>query len=197
MPREGSAKDIVWFDIPSCYVFHPLNAYDEGDAVVLDVARYEKLWIKGFNHPARLHRFRLDLKTGRARGEDLDDRAIEFPRVADDRAGLKNRFGYAVTTHEDDAHGFAVGTRIVKYDLESGAADVAELGAGRNPSEAVFARAGAGEDEGYVMAIIYDSARGGSEFAVFDAKALKKGPIARIDLPQRVPFGFHAAWFAD
>ncbi|MBY0421908.1 MAG: carotenoid oxygenase family protein, partial [Parvularculaceae bacterium] len=117
MPRDGAAKDIVWFDIPSCYVFHPMNAYDDGDAVVLDVARYEKLWIKGFNHPARLHRFRLDLKTGQAKGEDLDDRAIEFPRVADARAGFKHRYGYAVTTHENDAHGFAVGTRIVKFDL--------------------------------------------------------------------------------
>ena len=197
MPREGKAEDIVWFDIPPCYIFHPLNAYDDGDAVVLDVARYEKLWIKGFNHPARLHRFRLDLKTGRARGEDLDDRAIEFPRVADDKAGFRHRYGYAVTTHEDDAHGFIVGTRVVKYDLETGAADVAELGPGRNPSEAVFARSGAGEDDGYVLAIIYDGAGNGSEFVVFDAKSMRKGPVARVALPQRVPFGFHAAWFAD
>lgn len=197
MPREGKAEDIVWFDIPPCYVFHPLNAYDDGSAVVLDVARYEKLWIKGFNHPARLHRFRLDLASGRVSSEDIDDRAVEFPRVADDRAGLKHRYGYAVTTHENDAHGFVVGTRIVKYDMERGSAEVAELGAGRNPSEAVFARAGAGEDDGYVMAIIYDGPRGGSDFVVFDAKALAKGPVARIALPQRVPFGFHAAWFAD
>lgn len=197
MPREGGADDIVWFDIPSCYVFHPMNAFDDGDAVVVDVARYEKLWIRGFNHPARLHRFRLDLKTGRASGEDLDDRAVEFPRIADDRAGLPYRYGYAITTHEDDAHGFVVGTRIVKYDLARGGVDVAELGAGRNPSEAVFARVGADEDAGYVMAIVYDGPRGGSDFVVFDATALKKGPIARVALPQRVPFGFHAAWFAD
>lgn len=197
MPREGKSEDIVWFDIPPCYVFHPLNAFDDGSAVVLDVARYEKLWIKGFNHPARLHRFRLDLASGRVSGEDIDDRAVEFPRIADDRAGLKHRYGYAVSTHEKDAHGFVVGTRIVKYDVERGSAEIAELGAGRNPSEAVLARAGAGEDDGYVMAIVYDGPRGGSEFVVFDAKALAKGPVARVALPQRVPFGFHAAWFAD
>ncbi|MFZ5616561.1 MAG: carotenoid oxygenase family protein, partial [Pseudomonadota bacterium] len=51
MPRNGTTRDLKWFDIPSCYVFHPLNAYDDGEAVVLDVARYEKMWVKGFDVP--------------------------------------------------------------------------------------------------------------------------------------------------
>ena len=32
MPREGTAADIRWFDVNACYVFHPLNAYDEPTA---------------------------------------------------------------------------------------------------------------------------------------------------------------------
>ena len=32
MPREGTAADIRWFEVQPCYVFHPLNAYDEGGA---------------------------------------------------------------------------------------------------------------------------------------------------------------------
>src|SRR5579863_7013151 len=31
MPRNGKAVDLKWFDIKSCYVFHPMNAYDDGD----------------------------------------------------------------------------------------------------------------------------------------------------------------------
>lgn len=197
MPRNGTAKDLKWFDIPACYVFHPLNAYDDGDAVVLDVARYEKMWVKGFDAPAHLHRFRLDLKTGVARGEQLDDLPIEFPRVRDEKAGLKHRYGYAITTHEDDEAGFNLGTRIVKFDLDRGDADVCELGGGKAPSEAAFASAGAGEDEGYLLSIVYDAARNGSDFIVLDARHVAKGPIARVALPQRVPFGFHGAWFAD
>jgi carotenoid cleavage dioxygenase len=197
MPRNGTATDLQWFDIPSCYVFHPLNAYDDGGAVVLDVARYERMWVKGFDAPAHLHRFRLDLKTGVAKGEQRDDLPIEFPRVPDAKAGLRHRYGYAITTHGDDAAGFNLGTRLVKFDLDRGGAKVADLGKGRFPSEAVFAAAGAGEDDGYLLSIIYDAATNASSFAVFDAKNIASGPVATVALPQRVPFGFHGAWFAD
>lgn len=197
MPRNGTAKDLKWFSIPACYVFHPLNAYDDGDAVILDVARYEKMWVKGFDAPAHLHRFRLDLKTGIAKGEDIDDLPVEFPRVSDDKAGVKHRFGYAITTHEDDEAGFNLGTRIVKFDLVRGDAAICELGKGRAPSESSFARAGTGEDDGYLLSIVYDAAQNASEFFVLDAKDIAKGPVATVALPQRVPFGFHGAWFGD
>ena len=197
MPRDGKAGDVKWFDIPSCYVFHPLNAYDEGDAVILDVARYEKMWVKGFDVPAHLHRFRLDLKTGVANGEALDDLPIEFPRVRDERAGLKHRYGYAITTHGDDEAGFNLGSEIVKFDLDRGRTTVLRLGKGRFPSEAVFASAGAGEDEGFLLSIVYDAARNSSDLVVLDAKDISKGPVASVALPQRVPFGFHGAWLAD
>ncbi|MGH2577152.1 MAG: carotenoid oxygenase family protein, partial [Actinomycetota bacterium] len=34
MPRAGGADDVRWFDIEPCYVFHSLNAYDDGDTIV-------------------------------------------------------------------------------------------------------------------------------------------------------------------
>jgi carotenoid cleavage dioxygenase len=197
MPRDGTAKDLKWFSIPSCYVFHPLNAYDDAGAVVLDVARYEKMWVKGFDVPAHLHRFRLDLSTGVAKGEQIDDLPIEFPRVADSKAGLKHRYGYAITTHGDDEAGFNLGSEIVKFDVDNGSTAVARLGKGRFPSEAVPAAMGNGEDDGYLLSIVYDAARNASDFLVFEAKEIAKGPIATVALPQRVPFGFHGAWFGD
>ena len=39
MPRDGGDADVRWFDIDPCYVFHPMNAYEDGDTIVLDVAR--------------------------------------------------------------------------------------------------------------------------------------------------------------
>jgi carotenoid cleavage dioxygenase len=197
MAREGGASSIRWFDIPSCFVFHPLNAYDDGDAIVLDVARYEKMWVRGFDAPAHLHRFRIDLAAGRVAGEDLDDLPIEFPRVADAKAGFRHRYGYAITTHGDDEAGFNLGSQIVKFDLERGSRQVLDLGRGRLPSEAAPASAGPGEDEGYLLSIVYDAARDGSDFVVIDAKDPEKGPVASVRLPQRVPYGFHGAWFAD
>ena len=31
MPREGGDADVRWFDVEPCYVFHPMNAYADGD----------------------------------------------------------------------------------------------------------------------------------------------------------------------
>ena len=47
MPREGTAADIRWFEVQPCYVFHPLNAYDDGDRVVLDVVRHPSVFTTG------------------------------------------------------------------------------------------------------------------------------------------------------
>ena len=42
MPRHGGNEDIRWIGIDPVYVFHVLNAYDEGDTVVMDVIRYDR-----------------------------------------------------------------------------------------------------------------------------------------------------------
>src|SRR4029453_13791319 len=47
LPRRGKSEDVRWFETDPCYVFHSLNAYDDGDEVVLDVHRYEQLRFMG------------------------------------------------------------------------------------------------------------------------------------------------------
>ena len=44
------------------------------------------------------------------------------------------------------------------------------------------------------MTYVYDRAAGTSSLVVLDARDVGAGPIARIALPQRVPYGFHATW---
>ena len=67
MPRMGTNADIRWFEIDPCYVFHPLNAYVDGDVVVCDVGRHETMSMEldGAGHPAAfLHRWTFDLASG-------------------------------------------------------------------------------------------------------------------------------------
>ena len=33
-----------------------------------------------------------------------------------------------------------------------------------------------------------------SDCLVFDARDIEQGPVCRVHLPGRVPFGFHATW---
>jgi carotenoid cleavage dioxygenase len=198
MPRGGTAADVRWFEVEPCYVFHPLNAFDEGDAVVVDVVRYPELWRAGAERfePAKLHRWRLDLTSGKVAEAGLDDRAIEFPRVDDRRAGLAYRFGYAVASPSNAIE--SPGT-LVKFDLASGKVETHDFGPGCMPGEGVFvpASSGAGEDEGCVLAYVYDAGRDGSELVILDSASFAEAPLARIRLPQRVPFGFHGAWVPD
>ena len=44
MPRDGTDAQVKWFDINPCYVFHPMNSYEDGDTIVLDVARFSHIW---------------------------------------------------------------------------------------------------------------------------------------------------------
>jgi carotenoid cleavage dioxygenase len=197
MPRGGG--DVRWFEIEPCYVFHPLNAFAEGERVVLDVVRYPELWRHAADdfRPPALHRFEIDLAGGKVRETPLDDAPIEFPRVDPRREGLRHRFGYAVRSRVD---GYGADfSALVRYDLERGASESHDFGPQCVPGEAVFVPAapGAAEDEGYVLALVYDATRDASELAILDASRFAAPPLARVSLPRRVPFGFHGSWIPD
>ena len=63
----------------------------------------------------------------------------------------------------------------------------------------MFVRDGdtSGEDEGWVMGLVYDDATGGSDLVILDARDADADPVARVHLPQRVPYGFHGSWISD
>jgi carotenoid cleavage dioxygenase-like enzyme len=52
-------------------------------------------------------------------------------------------------------------------------------------------------DEGWVMSYVYDENSNETEFVILNASDLKKDPVARVKLPQRVPHGFHGSWMPD
>lgn len=198
MPRGGGNADVRWFEIEPCYVFHPLNAFDDGERIVVDVVRYPELWRGGPDSftAAFLHRWTIDTQAGKVAEQALDDRPIEFPRIDERRMGRPHRYGYAVSNVAN------VGERamhLVKYDLATGGTEVHDFGAGRAPAEGVFVPASerAGEAEGFVLAYVYDEGRNTSDLVILDAASFADAPVATIHLPQRVPFGFHGNWIAD
>ncbi|MGD8417524.1 MAG: carotenoid oxygenase family protein [Pseudomonadales bacterium] len=199
MPREGTDAQVRWFDINPCYVFHPMNAYEEGEQIVLDVARFSHIWrdsAMDFPSP-KLWRWTIDTRTGQVREEQVDDRSAEFPRVADDVVGLKHRFGYMMGMSENPGQEDPVNTSgsILKYDRETGERTAIEFGRGRVGGEPVFVPSAnpKSEDDGYLMTYVYDAGTDTSQFVIMDAKTMDDTPVASIDLP-RVPNGFHGSW---
>jgi carotenoid cleavage dioxygenase len=199
LPREGEARDVVWCEVEPCYVFHPLNAYDAPDGrVVLDVVRHPRMFAtdpQGPNEGApTLERWTLDPEGGRAREQRLDDHGQEFPRHDERRLGKPYRYGYAASF----GAGLAFGG-LLKHDLRDGKAEVHHEGSGRHFFEPVFVPRApdSDEDDGWVMAYLYDAGTNRSDVVILHAQDFAADPVATIQLPVRVPYGFHGNWVPD
>jgi carotenoid cleavage dioxygenase len=195
LPREGAAADVRWFDVEPCYVYHPLNAYDDGaDRVVLDVVRHPKTFdthkLGPGEGPPTLDRWTVDLSAGKVLEERIDDRGQEFPRVDERLTGRRHRYGYSVAV--DDRGAFS--STLLRYDMAGGAVATRDFGAGAELGEFVFVPSGpdAAEDDGVLMGLVYDGSAGVSSLAVLDAASLST--VATVELPTRVPHGFHGNW---
>ncbi|MCF6387643.1 carotenoid oxygenase family protein [Mycobacterium sp. MBM] len=186
--RDQPDAAIRWFDIDPCYVFHVVNSFDDGNSIVLQAARYPELWRNdgGFGEQAMLWEWRIDLSAGTVRERQLDDRAVEFPRIDDRLAGMPARYSVSVGDAE-----------LVRHDLSTGAAVTHSFGAGVS-GEAVFVPAAGPADEsrGWYLSYVYDPSRDGSDLVILDASDFGGEPVATIALPQRVPFGFHGNWIS-
>ena len=201
LPRSSTdAADIIWCDLDPCYAYHPMNAYDAEDGtVVIDICRYDRMFDRDILGPAgdclpSLYRWTVDPARRKVRQQQLDDRTMEFPRVAPSVSAGRHRFGYGVGVGD----GFAPGD-IYKHDFDKGTVDVHHLGAGRGSGEPDFVAREhpASEDDGWLMSYVYDATTDSSDFVILDARDVTAGPVARVPLPQRVPFGFHGNWISD
>ncbi len=136
-----------------------------------------------------LDRWILDPATGTTTEERLDDRNQEFPRVDERAVGRRARFGYTV--------GFTGGEGpAYKVDLKTGAVETHHYGPGRVSMEMVFVprTPDAAEDDGWCLSYLYDAGTDSSEVVILDAGDFTGDPVARVHLPQRVPYGFHGNW---
>lgn len=194
--RDDPFGEIRWFEVEPCYVFHVANAYDgaDGKSIEVQAVRYPELWRRdgGFDIDAVLWSWRIDLAGGGVTERQLDDRAVEFPRIDDRLAGLPARYAVAVA-----------GDRLVRYNLNSGAVQehiFDAAGAPGGPGEAVFVPSTSGpadETNGWYLGYVYDPARDGSDLVILDASDFSGGHVARIRLPRRVPYGFHGNWISS
>ncbi len=212
VPRTGpnayDASAIVWCDVKPCYVFHPLNAYeDAAGRVVVDLCRYENMMVEDRRGPfvetmPTLDRWTIDPVTRRVGEERIDDRAHEFPRH-DPRVGTqKHRFGYTaglVVVGTPPNHSSFDHTGIYKTDFDTGTVSVHDFGPDKGGAEPVFVPKAdsAGEDDGWILTMVHDRSTDGSELHIVDAAAFTEPAVAVIPIPQRVPLGFHGNWCPD
>ena len=208
IPRRGGSGDIRWFEAAPTYVLHWINAYEEGDEIVLDGffqhnpqpslrganTFYERIsrFLSLDQMQSRAHRWRFNLATGATREEDLSDRIMEFGMINGRHGGRPYRYAYNMTAPP----GRFLFDGIVKHDLQTGGEAHYAFADGIFASETPMAprRGSTSEDDGYLLSFITDMNADRSECWIFAAQDLNAGPIARVALPARISSGTHACW---
>ena len=198
--RKDTSAEIKWFDIDPCFIFHPVNAFEDSSGnVILDAMRYQRLFDEDRNgpfteSPPLLTRWQLNISKGTAGEQQLDDKAAEFPRIHPHLEGQEHRFGYALGLGLSSVK--PQFSSIIKYDFSRNSSEVHELGTDKMGAEPVFVPAEKAEceDQGYLLSYVFDRRDNKSSLLIVNAQDMAAGAVAEIKLPQRVPFGFHGSW---
>jgi carotenoid cleavage dioxygenase len=132
---------------------------------------------------------------GRFREEGLDGLDVQFPRIDDRVQGKRYATAFVNGTSRPSAGRVDGYDAIAAVHVEAGRRDQWDAGDGMYLGEPVFApKPGGGIDEGWLLALRWDSKRNESALVVLDAKHVADGPVATVWMPARVPGGFHCSW---
>ena len=217
LPNEGgmiwvidksNGKTVAQFETDPFFSFHHVNAWEEGDELVMDLNAYddasivEKYYLKELEKPGnklpfgKLKRYRLNLRTRKHSHTTVSDACIELPRIDYERYNTDGNYGftYGVSLHPSHAEGFY--NSIVKINVKTGDNSYWNED-GCFPGEPVFvARPGSRNDEdGVLLSIVLDSKKRNSFLLVLDAVTMDE--IARATVPEAIVYGFHAEFFKN
>lgn len=207
---SAAASPAVWCSLDAAgHIFHVANAWEEegGRRVLVHGCWYDVFdpgFLDGSGSETTCSMVTVVLDADAATAQLQRHswaQPFEFPRINDAFAGAPNRYAYVASFDRSGRVGFDA---LVKYDLvERAAVARAPLGAGMLGGEASYVppgRAdplgsptrGADEDRGHLGLIVFDEARNTSQFRLYAARDLSLAAV--VQLPRRVPFGFHTAW---
>ena len=185
-PVERFQSDPFW-------VWHFVNAFEQGEEIVIDYCRYPDLGslsaLAGgeLAAPPELHRARIDAGRTQLRSEPCWDVPCEFPRVAPSSEGVAYRDAWVETSTEE-----LVGTGLARIRPDSGEAERWEAPGLRTSEPVPVPRAG-GESP-WILSMCHDREGGPSSLCVLDGGNMGAGPIARVHFDQALPLTFHGDW---
>lgn len=200
MSRDAEHDRVRWFPVENRFAMHFMNAYDDGDAIVIDYVHrpsFELDTAVGIEQGPSLHRTVIEMGRGVVSDEMLDPTPVELPAIDERRAGLKYRYGYlAAVTHGDGRpNGIGFDT-LLRYDLQTNAVVHHRFKDGIIVGEPHFVARpeSTTEGDGWILALTYDTVHDRSEMVIIDAEDFAAQPVAIVQLPRRVPAGLHGTW---
>jgi len=204
IPRHGN-KPMQVLESEAGFIFHHANAFEQGEQICVDSICYESLTQiepetdyrdTDFDAiaPGQLFRFTLNLADSTVQRQLLLERCCEFPCVHPNQVGRPYRYVYMGVTH--NSTGNAPLQAIAKLDLTTGEEQVWSAAPQGFVSEPIFVPHpdAKREDEGWVLALVYDSSHHRSDVVILDSRDLSQGAIARLHLKHHIPYGLHGSW---
>jgi beta,beta-carotene 9',10'-dioxygenase len=198
--HDGTVRSVTG---EAVFAFHHINAYEDGDQIVVDLCAYpdasviDATYLERLRHPetypgpplARPTRYRIDPKAGTFTGRRLSDEGIELPQINyRARNGHDYRYAYATSGRNRRADDFL--NQLIKLDVHTSETRTWHE-PGTYPGEPVFVPAPkpASEDDGVILAVVLDTTKHRSFLLVLDAATFTE--LARAEVPHAIPFGFH------
>jgi carotenoid cleavage dioxygenase len=203
LSRDVEHDRVRWFPVENRFVMHVMNAYNDGDLIVVDYVHRPSFEIDtaaGIEQAPRLHRSVIDLGRGVVSDEMIDATPVDLPRIDDRRAGLSYRYGFAAGVTHSDGRPNGVGfDTLLRFDLQTSAIVHHRFKDGVLVGEPQFVARPDRETEGdgWILAYTYDVVRDASELVIIDAIDFSARPVATIQLPRRVPAGLHGTWLGN
>jgi 8'-apo-carotenoid 13,14-cleaving dioxygenase len=202
LPFNGTAQDIRWYPIDPCFIFHVANAFEEDNGdIVLDAVVHDKLMQRSMQGPVedqniQLERFIFKANSQITQRQVLSTDQQEFPRINEQFTGRQHRYIYSISFGEFANPKQVKSNQLICYDTHTAQSEYYAFDENYVTGEVVFvAKANAqAENEGWLMSYIHALDCSPSKVVILDAQNIAQGPIAVIDLPVRVPIGFHGNW---
>lgn len=200
LPRDFTPHTPVrWFETGHAgFIWHTINGWERQGANGAEIVLYAPMFHAYPDSvpihtpqepPSKLHKWVLNLHSGEVTCDAmLLEHGYERPSFNTSHVGRENRFAYLL----DEERGGYMGKGVLKYDLlaekELAYFDYGEFFGG----EALFVPKPhtAAEDDGYLLELLMGP--DAADLVVIDAASMQE--LARVHLPQRVPFGVHACW---
>jgi all-trans-8'-apo-beta-carotenal 15,15'-oxygenase len=180
------------FEVDPFWVWHFVNAFEDGGDIAIDVCRYEDFSSLGeigsetSESLPTLMRLQLDSTTGRTRWSKLCDTAVDFPQVHPRVQGARHRSTFAQTR---GSQGDAISLIDEGGSLSSWSAPSDQV-----IGEPVLVPRSDVESDAWVLDLVLDRSTGTSHVAVLDGQRLPEGPLARVHFDHAIPITFHGTF---
>jgi carotenoid cleavage dioxygenase len=124
----------------------------------------------------------------------LSDLVGEFPRIDERFAGLPYRHYWQAANV--DLRETLLFDSLAHMDLQTKRETVRRFSGGDSVGEPIFVprSAEAPEGDGWILALVHRAAQMRSDLLILNAQDIAGEPEAVLELPCRVPAGFHGSW---